>query len=223
MENMMGKTRIMLADNQTLFRSGLRSLLTGFDDLEVVGEAANGEEAVSLAARLKPEVLIMDIDMPGLSGLEAAMQIKAAAPECKILMLCAVNYDSHLLTALRAKVDGFLHKEVGTNELLSAIRSVKIGKHALDETTAFNILSDLVDDNSSKIIPLKQLNDREITLLKQAAMGATNREIAETLKLKDSTVQKSFSAMFRKLKVNSRTEAILLAIKEEWISLEDIK
>jgi DNA-binding NarL/FixJ family response regulator len=169
---MMGKTRIMLADNQTLFRSGLRSLLTGFDDLEVVGEAANGEEAVSLAARLKPEVLIMDIDMPGLSGLEAAIQIKAAVPECKILMLCAVNYDSHLLTALRAKVDGFLHKEVGTNELLSAIRSVKAGNHVLDQNTAFNILSDLVCKNpSNRLTTLKELNDREVNLIKLAAGG----------------------------------------------------
>jgi len=220
----MKKTSVLLADGQTLFRSGLRSLLTGYDDLEVIGEAADGAQAVKLAAELKPDVTIMDVSMPILSGIEAAKQIKESTPECHILMLCGLNYDSYFLTAMRAKVDGFLHKEVGTGELISAVRSVKNGKHVLDETTAFNVLSTLVHSNPPKrLSSLARLSEREIAILKLAAKGSTNKEIAASLNLTNRIVQLTFSGIFRKLKVHSRIEATVHALKQGWISPDDVK
>lgn len=219
----MEKTKILIADDQVLFSSGLRKLLEEEGNIEVVGEATDGEEAVRLATSLKPDIIIMDVVMPKLSGIEAAKQIKDTVPNSNILMLSAYNYDSYILAALRAKVAGFLYKGISIDELVLAIKAIKAGKHVLDETAAFNILSSLVSiTNSNAPTSLKHLHEREIEVLKQAARGMTNKEIAENLELSERTIQAHFANIFRKLNVNSRTEAIFHAIKEGWLSLEDV-
>ena len=220
----MGKTTVLIADDQSLFRSGLIELLREEDDFEVVGEAADGAEAVRLASDLKPDVIIMDVVMPNLNGIEAAKQIKETVPASNILMLSAYNYDSYVIASMHAKVAGFLYKGVGINELVSAIKNVKVGKHVIDQNAAFNILSTLIsNDNSNEPPSLNQLHDREIEVLKQATTGLSNSEIAEKLEISERTIQAHFSNIFRKLNVKSRTEAIFEAIKRGWISLEDVR
>jgi NarL family two-component system response regulator LiaR len=220
----MDKIKVLIADDQVLFSSGLRKLLEAENDFEVVGEACDGPEAVSFAANFQPDIVIMDVNMSKLSGIEAAKQIKDTVPASNILMLSAYKYDSYIIAAMRAKVAGFLYKGISFNELVLAIRAIKSGKHVLDETAAFNILSRLVSaDGTGSPVSLEHLHDREIEVLKQAAKGMTNKEIAEKLELSERTIQSHFANIFRKLNVNSRTEAIFHALKEGWLSLEDIR
>lgn len=219
----MGKTTVLIADDQALFRSGLKELLKEEDDLEVVGEAADGAEAVRLVTDLKPDVIIMDVVMPGMNGIEAAKQIKETVPTSNILMLSAYNYDSYVIASMHAKVSGFLYKGIDINQLISAIKNIKMGKHVLDQNAAFNILSTLVSNDNSRPPSIKELHDREIEVLKQAATGLSNREIAGKLEISESTIQAHFANIFRKLNVNSRSEAIFEAMKRGWISLDDVK
>ena len=123
----MGKTTVLIADDQVLFRSGLKELLKEDDELEVVAEASNGEEAVQLAIDLKPDVIIMDVVMPGINGIEAAKQIMETVPTSSILMLSAYNYESYILASLRNKVAGFLYKGIEISELKTAIGNIRAG------------------------------------------------------------------------------------------------
>ena len=219
----MKKTRILIADDHPVFRDGIRKLLESDEELELIAEASDGEEAISLATKLKPDVVVMDIIMPKLNGIEAAKQIKAALPTTAILMLSAYNYDSYVVTALRAGVAGFVYKGARSSELLSAIKTVRVGEPILDPTVAYKILARLVspDDSSPKAV-FGILRDRELEVLRLAAKGMTNKEIAEELIISERTVQTHFANVFSKLNVGSRTEALLRALKEGWLSLEDV-
>ena len=220
----MGKTTVLIADDQVLFRSGLKELLKEDDELEVVAEASNGEEAVQLAIDLKPDVIIMDVVMPGINGIEAAKQIMETVPTSSILMLSAYNYESYILASLRNKVAGFLYKGIEISELKTAIGNIRAGKHVIDQDAAFNIITSMIshkNENSSQ--SNHQLHDREIEVLKHAAKGMTNREIAFKMELSEHTVQVHMTNIFRKLNVHSRTEAIFYAMKQGWVSLEEIK
>lgn len=220
----MQKIKIFVSDDEVLFSSGVRRLLEAEQDFEVVGEANDGQEAVRCALELVPDVVIMNVNMPKLNGIEAARQIKESIPSCNILMLSPYKNGSYILPAMQARVAGFLHKGITFNELVSAIRNIIAGKHVIDETAAFNILSGLVSsDGDDSSIYLEHLHDREIEILRHAATGLTNKEIAEKLELSERTIQSHFANIFRKLNVSSRTEAIFHALKEGWLSLEDIK
>jgi len=218
----MKRTKILIADDHAVFREGVRKLLEEDKDLQVVGEANDGIQAVKMATELKPDIVIMDIIMPKLSGIEAAKQIKAALPTTAIIMLSAYNYDSYVLAALQAGVVGFLSKRTHSSELLRAIKSVHDGEPILDPTVAYKVLARLVctDDSLTKTIR-GDLHNRELEVLGLAAKGMASREIAQKLVISERTVQTHFSNIFRKLNVGSRTEAIIQALKLGWLSLED--
>lgn len=219
----MEKIRILIADDHPVFRDGIRNLLDHKETLEVVGEASDGEEAVQKAVELRPNVIVMDISMPKVNGIEAARQIKSALPATAILMLTAYNDESYILAALQAGVAGFLPKEAYSNEILAAVKTVSVGGLVLDQALGHKVLARLAStDASDQGAPLNELHKRELEVLQLVAKGFSNKEIAQSLFVSERTVQTHLMNIFRKLDVSSRTEAALHAVKQGWISLEDL-
>ncbi|NQT72114.1 MAG: response regulator transcription factor [Chloroflexi bacterium] len=219
----MKKTRILIADDHPVFRDGIRKLFTEHGNLEVIGQADDGEEAVKLADELEPDLVIMDIMMPKLNGIEATKQIKASHPATAILLLSGYSYDSYVIAALKAGAAGFLTKGARSTELLDAINAIQLGEPVLDPTLAYKLISQLVSTDDTEVRPhLEDLREREIDVLRLAAKGMTNKSIADELFLSSRTVQTHFANIFRKLNVSSRTEAVLRALKEGWISPDDL-
>jgi NarL family two-component system response regulator LiaR len=219
----MGKIRILLADDHVLVRQGTRELLEREEDIEVVAEAGDGEEAVQLATRQRPDVAIMDIAMPRLNGIEATRQIKARHPATAVLVLTAYDDDQYVFALLEAGAAGYLLKDVHANELVRAVRAVHAGESVLHPTIARKVISRFAQPAVRRMeeSTLDQLTDRELEVLKLAAKGMTNREIASELVISVRTVQVHLSNIFSKMGVGSRTEAVLHALRRGWITLED--
>ena len=219
----MKTTRILIADDHPVFRDGIRKLFDEQEELEVVGQADDGEAAINLAIELKPDLVIMDIMMPNVNGIEATKRIKAELPGVAILLVSGYSYDSYVLAALRAGAAGFLSKGARSNEILNAVTAIREGNPVLDPSLAYKILTELVSAGDSDARPhLEELHDRELEVLKLAAKGMTNRAIADELFLSERTVQSHFANIFRKLNVGSRTEAVLRALKSGWLSPDDL-
>ena len=218
----MEKIRILIADDHPAFREGLCRLLEGEEDLECVCKPSDGEEAVSLAKELLPDVAIIDVAMPKLNGIEAAKQIKAACPNTAILMVSAFGYESYILASLRAGAAGYLLKTTPLRELTNAIRSVHTGEAVFDLKAASKILRRLTAEKGKEKEGLEELHRRELEVLKLAAKGISNKEIASKLTISERTVQTHLVNIFRKLGVSSRTEAVLHALKKGWLTLDDL-
>ncbi len=219
----MEKTRIIIAEEHIIFREGIRRILEDDPEFEVIGEVGDGEELVRLALELKPDVILMDVIMPKLNGLEATRQIKVALPQSAILILSAHSYEAYVLATLRAGAAGFLSKASRGDALIAAIKAVRVGEPVVDQAAAYKILTRLISsDESSGRVVLDEVHGRELEVLKMAARGMTNREIAQQLYISERTVQTHFINIFRKLNVGSRTEAVLHALKEGWLSLDDL-
>ena len=219
----MGKIKVLLAEDHVVVREGTRELIQKEPDMEVVGEANDGEEAVKLANKLKPDVVIMDIAMPKLNGIEATKQIKVLNPAIAVLVLTAYDNDQYIFSLLEAGAAGYLLKNVRGSELVEAIRSVYNGESVLHPVIARKVLHRFVPSvQKTKERAAELLSQREIEVLKLAAKGMSNREVAESLYLSVRTVQAHLANIFSKLQVGSRTEAILYGLKEGWFSLEDI-
>jgi NarL family two-component system response regulator LiaR len=220
----MDKIRILIADDHTLVREGTRERLEREEDFEVVGEAADGEEAVRLVNQLKPNVAILDIAMPNLNGIEAAKQIKKTQPGTAILVLSAYDDDQYIYAVLEAGADGYLLKNVRGHQLVDAIRDVCAGEVVLDPHVARKVVqwfSSLSHGHRAEGAG-DYVSERELEVLKLAAKGMSNKEIAAQLALSVRTVQSHLGHIFDKLGVSSRTEAVLRALKEGWLSLEHI-
>lgn len=220
----MEKIRIILADDHTLVREGTRERLEREDDFEVVGEASNGEEAVRLVTQLKPDVAIVDIAMPRLNGIDATKQIKEAHPATAVLVLSAYDNDQYIYAVLEAGASGYLLKNVQGRQLVDAIHDVHAGEVVLDPHVARKVVrwfSSLSKGERMEKLP-EHFSDRELEVLKLAAKGMSNKEIAAELSLSVRTVQSHLANIFDKLGVNSRTEAVLCALKEGWISLDHV-
>jgi NarL family two-component system response regulator LiaR len=216
------RIRILLADDHVLVRQGTRELLEQEEDLTVVAEAGDGEEAVRLAASYHPDVAIMDISMPKLDGIEATQQIKIQHPAIAVLVLTAYDDDQYVFALLEAGAAGYLLKDVQASELVKAVRAVYAGESILHPTIARKVINRFAQpaDKSEENV-LDQLTGREMEVLRLAAKGMTNQEIAQELVISVRTVQVHLSNVFSKMGVGSRTEAVLHALRKGWIALED--
>lgn len=220
----MGKIKILLAEDHVIVREGTRQLIQREPDMEVVGEAGDGEEAIDLTNKLHPNVVIMDIAMPRLNGIEATKQIKALHPAISVLILTAYDNDQYIFAILEAGAAGYLLKNVRGSELIDAIRAVHAGESVLYPTVARRVISQLVSPFSSitEAKAIEPLSGREMEVLKLAAKGISNKDIAKELFLSPRTVQAHLGNIFNKLGVGSRTEAILCGLRRGWFTLEDL-
>ncbi|MBC8492447.1 MAG: response regulator transcription factor, partial [Chloroflexi bacterium] len=215
--------RILLADDHVMLRQGTRELLEREEDLEVVAEAGDGEEAVQLAVSRHPDIAIMDIAMPRLNGIEATKQIKAQCPSTAVLVLTAYDDDQYVFALIEAGAAGYLLKDVPVDELIKAIRAVHAGESVLHPIVARKVLTRLARPpvERSTETDFGQLSEREAQVLRLAAKGMMNREIAQELVVSVRTVQVHLGNVFGKLQVGSRTEAVLHALREGWLTLDD--
>ncbi len=220
----MSKTiSILLADDHNLVREGTREILERHEDLRVVGEAGNGQEAVDLALQLCPDVVIMDIGLPVLNGLEATRRIKQKLPQTAVLVLTAYDDDQYVFAMLEAGAAGYLLKNARGSELVQAVREVHEGESVLSPAIAKKVVQRLARDRRGiGARPLDILSERELEVLRLAGRGYSNKEIGQILVISSRTVQAHMANIFSKLQVGSRTEAVLYALREGWISLEEI-
>ena len=208
--------RVLLADDQALFREGLETLLSIHKDIQVVGQAVNGQEAVDIALKLRPDVILMDMQMPILNGIGATRRLKQSQPDCRVIMLTTFNDNETIFDALRAGAVGYLLKDVGSAQLAESIRATVRGESILDPSVAakvvaeFSRVSRLVGGTSSEVLP-EPLSEREIELLRLIALGASNKEIGEALFITEGTVKNHITHILGKLSVRDRTQAALKA------------
>lgn len=219
----MKKTRIVIAEDHVMVREGTRSLLEREEDLEVVGEAGDGEEAVRLISQLQPDVAIIDIAMPKLNGIEVTKQIKKLYPGIAVLILTAYDNDQYVFALLEAGAAGYLLKTVRGHEVVEAVRAVCAGESVLHPAIARKVVARYFPAAGSPREGKTEelLSEREMEVLKLAARGRTNREIADQLVLSVRTVQTHLGNIFNKLKVGSRTEAVLFGLRKGWFGLDD--
>lgn len=219
----MNKIKVIIADDHVLFREGTRNLIEQEKDIEVVGEASDGEEAVELVTKLRPHVALMDIAMPRVNGIEATRQIKASQPATAVLILTAYDNDQYIVALLEAGAAGYLLKNVSGKDLVNAIRAVYAGEAVLHPTIAQKVFSRFVAGRESgELALLTELSERETEILRLAAKGMSNQEIAGKLFLSRRTVQAHLANIFRKMDVGSRTEAVLQALRKGWLGLDDL-
>jgi DNA-binding NarL/FixJ family response regulator len=205
--------RVLLVDDQELVRSGFRMILEARDDIEVVGEAGNGREAVELAARTTADVILMDVRMPGVDGVEATRTILAAGSTARVLVLTTFDLDEYVVQAIRAGASGFLLKDVRPVELVDAIRVVAAGEALLAPSVTRRLLDRFAlavpDDRTPPA--LDGLTERELEILRLVAQGLSNAEIAERLVVGETTVKTHVSAVLRKLGLRDRVQAVIAA------------
>jgi NarL family two-component system response regulator LiaR len=215
------KIRVIIADNHSAFREGLCKLLADEDGLDIIGQAADGEEAVRLSSELKPNVVIIDVKMPKLSGIEATKSIKIASPDTAVLIISAFNDQNYILASLRAGAAGYLTKDTPIRELVAAVRLAHAGDGIIDRGATNKIICHIAEDKAKKKCNL-DIFPRELEVLKLTAKGLLNKEIARDLNISERTVQAHLSNIFSKLDVDSRTEAVLQALKEGWLDISDL-
>lgn len=200
--------RVLIVEDQTLMRQGLRTILDLEPGLEVVGEAADGEEGIHAALDLRPDVVLMDVQMPGTNGIEAAQAIRAVWPEARIVILTTFGRDEYVYQGVRAGAVGFLLKDTPADDLIRTVRSVHAGEVFIQPEIASRMLRDLLAPQSAPIEPLTE-REREVVVL--LAQGRSNREIAARLVLAEGTVKNHVSNILSKLQAENRTQAANIA------------
>ncbi|MEW6030289.1 MAG: response regulator [Chloroflexota bacterium] len=211
------KIRVLLADDHHIVRAGIRQLLESTKDIQVIAEAGDGEEAQSLIQKHKPDVAVLDIQMPKANGIEVTRWVRAHLPEVGVLILTAYDDDPYVMAVLQAGANGYVLKTAQADELIHAVREVREGKSALDPAITQKLMSNLFKRPSEKT-PVEPLTDRELDVLRLAAKGYTNKAIGVQLNISDRTVQGHLAHIFAKLRANSRTEAVMRAVSLGWIS-----
>jgi DNA-binding NarL/FixJ family response regulator len=218
--------RLVLADDHAVVRSGTRELLEQQPDFKIIGEASDGNEAVRLAGELQPDVMVMDVRMPAMSGVEATREIKASYPNVKVLVLTAHDDDEYVFALLQAGANGYLLKTAEIEELVRAIRTVAAGKSALAPEVTGKVVAQFTSGKSlPEVLTETQenydgLTDRELDILRLVGQGLSNKQIGKRLFISDRTVQAHLSNIFSKLNVSSRTEAVMHAVRKGWITTE---
>jgi DNA-binding NarL/FixJ family response regulator len=217
---MADKIRVILADDHNLVRQGIRQFLENADDIEVLGEASDGTGALQLVEELRPDIALLDIQMPGLSGVEVTRQIKARFPEVRILILTAYDDDPYVFALLQAGADGYLLKTLEVDDLLRAVHAVQRGESALSPEITQRVLRQLKTGRPAGAAEqIETLTARELEILRLAAQGLTNKAIGQEMGISDRTVQGHLANIYGKLSVASRTEAVTQALKRGWIVL----
>ncbi|PRB65620.1 MULTISPECIES: response regulator [unclassified Microbacterium] len=210
--------KVLLVDDQALHRMGMRMFLSGQDGVEVVGEAADGVEAIQHSLRVRPDVVVMDVRMPRTDGIEATRRIVAEAPEVRVLLLTTFDLDEYVIDGLEAGASGFLTKDAEPGDILSAIRAVAAGDAVIAPSATRRLLSRLTarmpnaaSSSSSARTSVAQLSPREYEIFLEIARGATNAEIAATLHLAESTVKNNVGRIFAKVGARDRVHAVIIA------------
>lgn len=217
--------RILLADDHVMLRQGTAEILRKEADIEVVGEADDGQQAIDLTLQLRPDIVVMDVRMPVLSGIEATRRIREDMPEVQVLVLTAYDDDQYVFSLLQAGASGYLLKTAPVNELVKAIRLVKSGESPLDPSIARKVVIRMTGEHGSRIpvgdeTPIESLTFREQEVLHLLSRGLNNQAIAEALYISDRTVQAHLTNIFAKMGVSSRLEAVLTAIRRGWLTLD---
>jgi NarL family two-component system response regulator LiaR len=211
--------RILIVDDHTIVRKGIRALLGEIPDIEVVGEAADGQEAIVQADRLRPDVILMDLAMPRMDGIEATRQIKARQPESRILVMTSFATDEKVLPAIKAGARGYLLKESAPEDLVQGIRQMQRGESSLHPVIARKVLQEISDTSDRPPTP-EPLTEREVEVLLLVAQGLSNQEIAEKLNITAATVRTHVSNIMGKLYLANRVQAALYALREGLVSLD---
>jgi DNA-binding NarL/FixJ family response regulator len=208
--------RVLLVDDQALFREGLETLLSVHKDIQVVGQACNGQEAVEVAAQVRPDVVLMDVRMPVLDGVRATRLLKEALPQCRVIVLTTFDDDEYIFDALRTGASGYLLKDVASARLVEAIRATARGESILEPSVAAKVIAEFT--RVSSLVPSAQmeqlvepLSERELEILALIAKGASNKEIADQLFIAEGTVKNHVTHILGKLDVRDRTQAALKA------------
>lgn len=216
---------MIIADDHAIVREGTRHILEQEDDLEVVGEARDGAEAVALTETLKPDVAIVDISMPVIGGIEATERIKASRPGTAVLILTSYDDDRYVFALLAAGAAGYLLKDVPSEEVVRAVRSVHAGEPVLHPAIARKVLARFAAEAQGANVGLEAerlLTDRELDILRLAACGLSNSDIANRLSVSMRTVQAHLTQVFNKLGASSRTEAVIAGLRRGMLRLEDL-
>ncbi len=221
---MMGEShpiRVILADDHAVVRKGIREFLQEEGDILVVAEAADGNQAVALVAEHQPDVALLDIQMPGTTGIEATRRIKAEHPLVRVLVLTAYDDDPYIFALLQAGASGYILKTAASGELVNAVRSVYRGESALDPTVTQKVVKQLASGRPlGAHATVEPLTEREIEVLRFVARGLTNKAVGQALGISDRTVQGHLANIYGKLGAGSRTEAVTEALKQGWITIE---
>lgn len=216
----MPPTRVLIADDHTLMRQGLRQICTGLGGFTVVGEAEGGAQAIKLASVTRPDVILMDIVMPYVNGVEAIRQIMQETPTTRIIALTMYRQEQHMLDAIRAGARGYLLKTVDASDLIAAITAVHRGDYLIDPIIAARVLSELY-----VLVPQlpknEQLTESEMIVLRLVAKGVDNEQIAQTLNYSIYTVANRLRIIYEKLRVSNRTQAALYALRQGWATLDE--
>lgn len=216
--------KVMIVDDHALFRRGLEMVLEQEPDIDVIGEAADGAEAIQKAQELMPDVVLMDVRMPKRSGIEATQEIRDLLPHAKILMLTISDEEADLYDAIKAGASGYLLKEISIEEVADAIRSVWAGQSRISPSMASKLLNEFAAmskrTDERKEVPAPRLTDREMEVLRLVAEGLNNREIGERLFISENTVKNHIRNILEKLHLHSRMEAVVYAVREKMIDIK---
>ena len=219
--------RILIADDHQLLREGIRNFLSLEPDFEIIGEASNGEEAVTKAEALKPDVMLLDINMPKANGIEVASRLKESCPEVRILALTIHDDQNYMMNMIQSGAAGYLLKDVEPSMMVQAVRRVYAGESYVEPSLTKKLFQGITNREEKKVAPAApgitegdRLSTREIEVLRLIGNGMSNAEIARTLYLSEKTVKNHLTNIFRKIDVTDRTQAVLYAIKHKIVNVE---
>jgi DNA-binding NarL/FixJ family response regulator len=216
--------RVIIADDHALFRRGLQMVLESEDDIDVLAEAGDGDEAVQFATEHMPDLVLMDVRMPARGGIEATREIKDALPHVKILMLTISDEEEDLYDAIKAGASGYLLKEISIEEVADAIRKVHAGQSLISPSMASKLLNEFAamakKDEEKQQMPAPRLTEREMEVLTLVAQGLNNRDIAKELFISENTVKNHVRNILEKLHLHSRMEAVVYAVREKLLEIK---
>ena len=218
------RLRVLISDDHQLFRRGLRMVLEDEDDIEVVAEAGDGNEAVELALEHAPDVVVLDVRMPGRSGIEAARAIRAEQPGTRILVLTISDDEDDLYEAIKAGANGYLLKEISIDEIADAVRQIHAGQSLISPAMATKLLDEFAalvkkGEQPKEEVPTPRLTPREMEVLQHIAKGMNNRDIAAALFISENTVKNHVRNILEKLHLRSRMEAVIYAVRENLLEI----